>query len=57
MYSYLINILGLMDKIGELNEKLNAFAAEHLDNVFVGTAIIGFLILVAFGGVNTLNKK
>lgn len=57
MYKYYPMILGIMDKIEEWNDKLNAFAAEHMDNVLVGTLILGLLILVAFYGIGALNKK
>lgn len=57
MYKYYPMILGIMDKIEEWNDKLNAFAAEHMDNVLVGTLMLGLLILVAFYGIGALNKK
>ena len=50
-------ILGIVDKIEEWNEKLNAFAGEHMDNVLIGSLVVGVLIFVAFSGVNALNKK
>lgn len=57
MYIYHPYILGIMDKINEWNEKLNNFAGKHMDNVWVGAACMGIILLVAFWGVNTLNKK
>lgn len=57
MYKYYPMILGIMDKIEEWDEKLNAFAAEHMDNVLVGTLMLGLIILVAFYGIGELNKK
>ncbi|MCI8568891.1 MAG: hypothetical protein HFJ11_02790 [Bacilli bacterium] len=50
-------ILGIVDKIEEWNEKLNAFAGEHMDNVLIGSLVVGVLIFVAFSGINALNKK
>ncbi len=50
-------ILGIVDKIEEWNEKLNAFASEHMDNVLIGSLVVGVLIFVAFSGINALNKK
>ena len=49
-------ILGVIDKLNEWNDKLNEFASGHLDNVWVGTAILGVLLIVAVWGVRTLNK-
>lgn len=57
MYKYYPLILGIMDKIEEWNEKLNAFAGERMDNVVVGTLVLGVLILVGFYGISALNKK
>lgn len=50
-------ILGIMDTLNDWNDKLNALATDKLDNVWVGTLILGILIVVAFFGVQTLNKK
>ena len=49
-------ILGIIDKLNEWNEQLNEFADGHLDNVWVGVAILGVLLFVAVWGVRTLNK-
>ena len=49
-------LLGIVDKLNEWNEKLNGFASEHMDNVWVGTAVLGVLIVVAVWGIQTLNK-
>lgn len=57
MYKYYPLILGIMDTLEEWNEKLNAFAGEHMDNVLVGTIVIGILIFVTFSGINALTKK
>ena len=49
-------ILGLMDTLNDWNDKLNGFANDHMDNVAIGTVIVGVLIVIAFWGVQTLNK-
>ena len=41
----------------EWNEKINALAGEHMDNVLVGTLVLGGLIFIGFYGVSALNKK
>ena len=50
-------ILGIGDKINDLNEKLNGFASDHLDNVWAGVAVVGIIVLISFWGINTLNKR
>ena len=50
-------ILGIVDKLNEWNTQLNEFAANHMDNVWTGVAILGGLILVAVFGINTFNKR
>ncbi len=52
-----LSILGIIDTLNELNEKLNKFSAKHLDNVGIGTIIIIVLVVVAFFGIESLNKK
>ena len=56
MMSNYIQFLGLIDKLNEWNEQLNEFAAGHMDNVWVGVAIIGVVMVVAVWGINVLNK-
>ncbi len=51
-----IQVLGIIDKLNEWNEQLNGFASEHLDSVWVGTAILAVLIVAAVWGIQTLNK-
>lgn len=55
--NYLPLLLGFMDKIEEWNDKLNTYAGNHMDNVLIGCLIIGVLLVCAFAGINTLNKK
>ncbi len=57
MQNFFSLILGIMDTLNNWNDKLNAFAADKLDNVWTGTLIVGLLIIVAFFGVQSLNKK
>lgn len=57
MSQYYPYILGIMDTINDWNEKLNNFSSQHMDNVWVGAACMGVILLVAFWGVNTLNKR
>lgn len=57
MTNYYSQILSLMDTLNEWNEKLNSFAASHMDNVWVGTVIGGGLLVLAIWGINALNRK
>lgn len=57
MYKYLPQMLGIIDKLNDLNEKLDKFASKYLDNVGVGTIIFGALIAVAVFGIRELNKN
>ena len=55
--SYYPYIIGIMEKLNELNEKLDQFSAKYLDNVWVGTAIIGVLLAVAYFAIGFFNKR
>ena len=57
MTNYYSQILSLMDTLNEWNEKLNSFAASHMDNVWVGTVIGAGLLVLAIWGINALNRK
>ena len=57
MTNYYSQILSLMDTLNEWNEKLNSFAASHMDNVWVGTAIGAGLLVLAIWGISALNKN
>lgn len=57
MYKYYPLILGIMDTLEDWNEKLNAFASGHMDNVLVGALMVGAILIVSFWGINTLNKR
>lgn len=50
-------MLGIIDQLNEWNEKLNSFAAEHMDNVGIGTVVFFAILLVMFWGIGSLNKK
>lgn len=51
-----IQILSIMDTLNEWNDKLDAFASEHLDNVWVGALAVGVIFVVAAWGIKELNK-
>lgn len=57
MYDFYPLILGVMDTLNDWNEKLNKFAEGHMDNVGVGTAVAGIILVMSIWGINTLNKK
>ncbi len=57
MNNYYPQIIGIVDRLNDLNEKINSFLEGKIDNVFVGTLIIGVIIAVAFWGIRELNKK
>lgn len=52
----IINFLSIVDRLNELNEKLNDFLGNKMDNVVVGVVILGVIIIIAFFGINELNK-
>ena len=51
-----ILLLDFITKLNELNEKLNEFTAKYMDNAIVGAAVVVGILIVAFAGVNALNK-
>lgn len=51
-----ILFLDLITKINEINEKLNSFTEKYMDNAVVGAAVIIVILVIAFAGVNSLNK-
>lgn len=55
--NYYPYILGIVDKLNDWNEKLNAFAAEHMDNVGVGVVLLGAILFISVWGISVLNKK
>lgn len=54
--SFYPQILGIVDRLNELNEKINGFLGDKIDNVFVGALIFGAIIFVTFWGIRELNK-
>lgn len=56
MNNNIIYMLSVVDKLNELNEKINQALGGKLDNVFVGTVILFILVAVAFFGIRELNK-
>ena len=57
MYKYYPQILGIIDQLHEWNDKLDKWAGDHLDGVGVGTILFFALLLFAFFGIGTFNKK
>lgn len=57
MCRYGLQLLGIIDKLNDWNEKLNGFASKNLDNVWVGALIVGLVFIVSIWGINTLNRK
>lgn len=55
MNNYIL-FLDLVAKINEINEKLNEFTGKYMDNALVGAAVVIGILVVAYAGVNTLNK-
>ncbi len=56
MMSNYVLFLDLVSKINELNEKLNEFTGKYMDNALVGAVVVVVILVVAYAGVNTLNK-
>ena len=52
-----IYLLGFMDTINDLDDKLYSFLEKYTNNVGAGTVILGVILLVSFWGVGYLNKK
>lgn len=52
-----IQIVTIVDKLNELNEKLNQMIGSKLDSVLVGSIILGLILLITFWGIGELNKK
>ena len=56
MNNYYPQILRIVERLNELNEKINSFLGDKTDNVFVGTLIFGAIIAITFWGIRELNK-
>lgn len=52
-----IQIVTIIDKLNELNDKINQMLGTKLDSVVVGTIILGLILLITFWGISELNKK
>lgn len=57
MYRYYPQILGIIDQLHEWNDKLDKWAADHLDGVGIGTILFFALLIFAFFGIGAFNKK
>ncbi len=57
MYKYCFQILGLLDKLNDWNDKLSGLASKYMDNVGFGTIAVIGLFAIGCWGVSTLNKK
>lgn len=53
----LINILGFMDTINDLDEKLYSFLEKYTSNVGFGTLILAVILVVSYWAIGYLNKK
>ena len=56
IFKYYPMILGITEKLNDLNEKINEMLGSKLDNVFIGTLVLGAILVVAFWGISELNK-
>ena len=57
MMNSLPMILGIIDTIYDWNDKLKAFADEHLGGVGMGTILFLGILAIAILGMRELNKK
>ena len=57
MVTFYPYILGIIDTLNDWNEKLNGFAADHLDNAAVGTAVVIGIFIISAYVISALNKK
>ncbi len=57
MITFYPYILGIIDTLNDWNEKLNGFAADHLDNAGVGTAVVIGIFIISAYVISALNKK
>ena len=55
--NHYIYILGFMDTINDLNDRLNSFLQKYTDNVGFGTAILLGLLAFSFWAIGYFNKK
>ncbi len=57
MIKYYPYILGIVDQLNDWNDKLNKLADKYMGNVGIGTVLFFALLLFAFFGISTFNKK
>lgn len=53
----MIQYLGIIDKINDLNEKINSSLGDKLSNLPIGIAVLGVLLFIVIFTINELNKK
>ena len=53
MHNYHFQIISIIDKLNELNEKINQALGTKLDSVVTGTIVL----IITFWGISELNKK
>ena len=57
MHNYHFQIISIIDKLNELNEKINQALGTKLDSVVTGTILLGIILAITFWGISELNKK
>lgn len=56
MSNYYPQIMGIVDRLNELNERINGIIGDKSDNVFIGILIFGGIIAITFWGIRVFNK-
>ena len=57
MYRYGLQLLGIIDKLNDWNEKLNGLVGENFGQLGTGVLIMALLIGAAVWGIHTFNKR
>ena len=57
LYLYFPQMLSIMDKLNEWNEKLNELVFTKYNNLGTGVIVMAFLILIAVFAIHALNKR
>ncbi len=55
--NYILIASKLSKLIDQWNDKLNAFAAEHMDSPWMGPVVLGVLFVFAYWGIKSLANK
>ena len=55
--NYYIQILDIMDKLNEFNDKIQGFLFSDNNNILSGIGIMAFLLFIGIYGIHALNKK